>query len=181
MLNKLSETLRKYANGWLILAALAVEVIFFTQIAPRMQALIPAGPLDLKFFYTPDQAYTLVESYGEAGRAAYRVFDLTADIIHPIAYTLFFGLLLSVLFQRGFSSGSIVQKFNAVPAVSWLFDMFENIGVVTMLSIYPSTPAALAWVTAVCTSIKWIFFLITIALTLIGVVKAAVNRFKIQA
>jgi len=182
MLANLSNTFHKLSSKtWLILLALAVEIFFFSTLAPRMQALIPTGPLDLKFFYTPDEAYSLVELYGEAGRAAYRIFDLTADIIHPFAYTLFFGLLLSVVFQRAFSSNSLFQKFNVAPAISWFFDMLENAGVVTMLSIFPSKPAIIAWLTAISTSIKWTFFIVTIGLLLFGLVKAALNGFKKQA
>ena len=182
MLDNLSSTFRKLSSKtWLILLALALEIFFFSALAPRMQALIPTGPLDLKFFYTPDEAYALVESYGEAGRAAYRIFDLTADIVHPIAYTLFFGLLLSVVFQRAFSSDNMFQKFNIAPAISWLFDMLENIGVVTMLSIFPSKLSIVAWLTTVSTSIKWTFFLLTIGLLLFGLVRAAMNGFKKQA
>lgn len=182
MLANLSSTFHKLsAKTRLILLALAVEIFFFSTLAPKMQALIPTGPLDLKFFYTPDEAYALVESYGEAGRAAYRIFDLTADIVHPIAYTLFFGLLLSVAFQRAFSSNSVFQKFNIAPAISWVFDMLENIGVVTMLSIFPSTPSIVAWLTAISTSIKWTFFLITIGFLLFGLLRTAMNGFKKQA
>lgn len=182
MLANLSGTFHRLSSKtWLILLALAVEIFFFSTLAPRMQALIPAGPLDLKFFYTPEEAYSLVESYGEAGRAAYRIFDLTADVVHPIAYTLFFGLLLSVLLQRAFPSNSAFQKFNVAPAISWIFDMLENIGVVTMLSIFPSGPALVAWLTAISTSIKWAFFVVTIGLLVLSFIRAAMNGFRKQA
>lgn len=182
MLARLSSAFHRLSSRtWLILLAFAVEVFFFSTLAPRMQALIPTGPLDLKFFYTPGQAYSLVESYGEAGRAAYRLFDLTADIVHPIAYTLFFGLLLSVLFQRAFPANSPFQKYNVAPAISWFFDMIENIGVVTMLSIFPSRPALVAWIAALATSLKWTFFLVTIGLLLFSLARAAMNGFKKQA
>src|SRR5215510_5447115 len=119
MLANLSQTFHKLSSKtWLILAALAVELFFFSTLAPRMQAQIPAGPLDLKFLYTPDQAFALVDSYGEEARLAYRTFELTADIVHPIAYVLFYGLLMSVLLQRAFPSTSVVQKLNVAPAIS---------------------------------------------------------------
>jgi hypothetical protein len=81
MLNKISETLKKYANGWLILVFLAGEMFFNAVILPNQQAKIEAA-------------------YGEAGRASYRTFELTGDIIYPIVYTLFFALLVTWLFQR---------------------------------------------------------------------------------
>jgi hypothetical protein len=50
-----------------------------------------------------------------------------------------------------------------------------------MISIYPSTPAALAWLSAGFTLIKWLFAGATIILMLAGLVKAALNGFKKQA
>ncbi len=185
MLDKLSAALRKYVNGWLVLALLAVELFFNAVILPNQQAQIEAGsggvgPIDLQFFYTPEKVYSMVASYGDAGRADYRLFELTGDIIYPIVYTLFFSLTITWLFQRGFPSNSAMQKYNVVPFGGWLFDLFENLGIVAMLSVYPTTPAMLAWVTAIFTVIKWLFAIASGALMMISLVKAALNGFKKQ-
>ena len=74
-----------------------------------------------------------------------------------------------------------MQALNVVPLGGWLFDLLKNLGIVTMLSVFPSTPAALAWVTATATLIKWLFAAATIVLILVGLVKAAMNGFKKQA
>jgi hypothetical protein len=182
MLANLSSTFHKLSSKtWLILLAFAVEIFFFTQLAPAMQAQMAAGPLDLKPFYTPDQAFSLIESYGEETRAAYRVFEMTADIIHPIAYVLFYGLLMSVLLQRAFASSSALQKFNVAPAISWCFDMIENICIITMLTVFPSQPTIIAWIAGISTSLKWAFFAATMIMILISLVKAALNGFKKQS
>ncbi|MCC6299981.1 MAG: hypothetical protein IT314_11835 [Anaerolineales bacterium] len=178
MLDELSATLRKYGNGWLALVFLAGVLFFNAVILPRQEAKIrdgsgDVGPIDLQLFYTPDKVYSMVESYGEAGRADYRLFELTGDILYPIVYTLFFSLAITWLFQRGFASNSAMQKYNVVPFGGWLFDLLENLGIVTMLSIFPSTPAALAWLTALFTFIKWLFAIASGLLLLLGLVKAA--------
>jgi hypothetical protein len=185
MLKKISETLQKYANGWLVLIFLAGEVFFNAVILPAQQAKMEAGsggtgPIDLQLFYTPEKVYSMVESYGEAGRASYRAFELTGDIIYPIVYTLFFSLFITWLFQRGFPPNSKMQALNVVPLGGWLFDLLENLGIITMLSVFPSTPDALAWITAIATLIKWLFAAATIILILVGLVKAAMNGFKKQ-
>ena len=185
MLKKISETLRKYANGWLVLIFFAGEVFFNTVILPAQQAKMEAGsdgtgPIDLLLFYTPEKVYSMVESYGEAGRSSYRAFELTGDIIYPIVYTLFFSLLITWLFRRGFRPSSKMQALNVVPLGGWLFDLLENLGIVTMLSVFPSTPDVLAWITAIATLIKWLFAAATIVLILVGLVKAAMNGFKKQ-
>jgi hypothetical protein len=78
MLTNLSNTLKKYANGWLVLLFLAGVLSFNAVIFPNQQAKMEAsggtGPIDLLFFYTPDKVYSMIESYGEAGRASYRKF-----------------------------------------------------------------------------------------------------------
>lgn len=183
MLSRISETFRKYANGWIILVLLAGEVIFNALILPQQGAKINAisggvGPIDLQFFYTPEKVYSMVAAYGEPGRAAYRIFELTGDIIYPIVYTLLFSTLITWLFQRGFPAGSKMQGLNVVPIGAWTFDLLENLGIVGMLSIYPSTPSLLAWVTAIFTMIKWSFAGASIILLLIGIVAATIKWIK---
>lgn len=138
-------------------------------------------PLDLMFFYTPSQAFEMMDTYGEAGRSVYLRIELTADIIYPIIYTLFFGLLLSWLFQRAFRPDSQMQKWNVMPIGAWFFDMLENAGIVSMLMMYPSKPAIVAWLTMLFGSLKWGFFVMTIGLVLMGLMRAALNRFRKQA
>lgn len=186
MLEKLSATLRKYANGWLVLFFFTGVAFFNAAVFPNQQATVQAasggtGPIDVLLFYTPEKVYSMVASYGDVGRADYRLFELTGDIIYPIVYTLFFSLAITWLFQRGFPSNSVMQKYNVTPCGGWLFDLFENLGIVAMLSVYPSTPALLAWVTALFTVLKWLFVTASGVLMLIGLVKAALNGFRKQS
>ena len=85
MLTNLSNTLRKYANGWLVLVFLAGEVFFNAVLLPAQSAKIAAGsgglgPIDLQLFYTPDKVYGMIDAYGEEVRASYRLFEMTGDI-----------------------------------------------------------------------------------------------------
>jgi hypothetical protein len=185
MLNNISEILRKYANGWLVLLFLAGELFFNVVVFPGQRAKFEMlsggrGSIDSLFFYTPEKVYSMIASYSDAGRSFYRTFELTGDLIYPIVYTLFFALFITWLFQRGFAADSPMQKLNVVPLGGWLFDLLENLSIVTMLSIYPSTPFALAWITAIFTLVKWLFAGTNIVLILIGFVMALKNRFKKQ-
>lgn len=185
MLTKLSDTLKKYAKGWLILVFFTLEFLFIAIIMPGEQAKLEAasggtGPIDLQFFYTPEKAYSMVASYGDAGRAMYRTSELTVDIIYPIVYTLFFSLLITWLLQRSFATNSKLQRLNIVPFGAWLFDMLENISIVAMLSLYPSTPTIVAGVATIFTMIKWGFAGASFVLILIGLVMALKNGFKKQ-
>jgi len=186
MLTNLSNMLRKYVNGWLVLVFLAGEIFFNAVVMPGQQARIEAGsggtgPIDLQLFYTPEKVYGMIASYSTEVRASYRIFELTGDIIYPIVYTLFFSLAITWLFQRGFTSDSPMHKYNVVPFGGWLFDLLENLGIVAMLSVYPSTPALLAWASTIFTLVKWLFAGASAVFLLIGLVKALMNGFKKQA
>lgn len=185
MLDPISAMLKKYANGWLILLLLAGEIFFNAVYLPGVQARLEQdsggnGPIDLQFFYTPEKVYGMVDSYGEEGRLVYRTHELTIDVIYPIVYTLLFALLITWLFQRGFAPQSPMQRLNVVPLGAFVFDMLENICIVTMLSVHPSQPAIIAWLGTIFTMVKWLFALSTIVLIVVGLVMALKNRFRKQ-
>ena len=186
MLNTISQKFHAWATGWRVVLLLIADGIMMGYIMPLAGGILAFAannhvtPLDLMFFYTPPQAFEMIDKYGEAGRALYFKIELTADIIYPIIYTLFFGLSISWLFQRAFKSDSPMQKWNATPVGAWFFDLLENIGIVSMLAMYPSKPAVLTWLTMIFGLIKWAFAFGSIALVLIGLIKAAMNRFRKQ-
>jgi hypothetical protein len=185
MLDRISTKLHKHANGWLVLVFLLANLIFNAVLLPAGQAELRAlsggvGPIDLEYFYTPGEVYSMVASYGETGRATYRTFELTGDILYQLVYTGFFCLLISWLLQHGFAPHSPVQKLNVLPLALWLSDLFENLGIVSMLSVYPATPAPLAWMAAAFTLLKWLFIGTTLVVLLLGLVMALKNRFRKQ-
>jgi hypothetical protein len=67
-----------------------------------------------------------------------------------------------------------------MPVGAWLFDMLENVGIVSMLLMYPSRAEILAWLTMLFGSLKWAFFAVTLRLVLVGFVRAVMNRFRKQ-
>jgi hypothetical protein len=186
MLNMISQKFHAWTTGWRVILLMIAEGLMMFYIMPVAAAIMALAannsvmPLDLMFFYTPAQAFEMMDKYGEAGRSIYLRIELTADIIYPIIYTLFFGLLLSWLFQRAFKPESPMQKWNVMPVGAWLFDMLENAGIVSMLMMYPSQPAIMAWLTMLFGSLKWAFFVLTMGLVLVGLVRAAMNGFRKQ-
>ena len=181
MLSKLSRLFHSWARGWLIVALFAAFVIFEVVTLPLLQAA-PGGSivsLDAQFFYTPERAFSTVASYGDAAPFWIRIY-LTWDVVNPILYTLAFGLAISWLFQRGFRPGSGLQKLNLLPVGAGLFDLLENISIVTLLAVYPAQHAAVAWLSTVCTMGKVSLLGASAVLVLVGLVKAGMNRFKKQ-
>jgi len=186
MLNRISAKFHAWAKGWrgfILFLADALMMGYIMPVAAAIMALAANNsvmPLDLMFFYTPQQAFDMIEKYGPEGRVIYAKIELSADIIYPIVYTLFFALLISWLFQRGFRPGSPIQTWNVMPMGAWLFDLLENIGTVSMVAAYPSQPAILAWITMFIGLIKWGFAFISLGLILVGAVMAARNGFRKQ-
>jgi len=186
MLNKLSEKFHAWAKGWRVMILFLAEALMMGYVMPVAAGIMALAannsvlPLDLMFFYTPERAFEMIEKYGEAGRTIYWKIELSADIIYPIIYTLFYALLISWLFQRGFKPDSKMQKWNVMPMGAWFFDLLENVGIVSMISMHPSQPAILAWITMLVGLLKWAFAFVSIGLVLIGLVRAAMNGFRKQ-
>ena len=158
-MSRLSRLFHSWAGGWLILALFAAFLVFAAVTLPLLRAA-PGGSvvsLDSQFFYTPEEAFSTVASYGDAGRFWIRIY-LTWDIVNPILYTLAFSLLISWLLQRGFKPGSKLQKLNALPVGAGLFDLLENICIVTLLMVHPAQPKIVAWLSTVSTMSKVSFF-----------------------
>jgi hypothetical protein len=171
-MDKISSLLIKYAKGWLILLFFALDALFMGLLLPNAQAQIQSGggpgPLDLEIFYTSNAAYEKIAAYGEAGRAFYRTTELTTDILYPIVYTLFFSLLITYLFQRAFDPQSPFQRAHLLPFGAWFFDLLENIGIVTMLTAFPTRLDWLASLTGVITLIKWLFAFGSMLMLIVG-------------
>lgn len=193
MLSKLSKLLHSWARGWRILALVAGFVAFEAITLPRLQAA-PGGnivSLDAQLFYTPEQAFATVASYGDAARFWIPVY-LTWDVVNPILYTLIFSLLISWLLRRGFNDNvaqdailrhtpasskakSRLQKLNLLLVGAGLCDLLENICIVTLLAVYPTQPAVVAWLSTICTVSKMSFLGVSALLILVGVVAAAMK------
>lgn len=183
MLNRISSKFHAWAKGWLVFVLMLLDGFFMGFIMPLIGGLMKDGtgmqqPLDLQFFTPPEKMFAIVESYGEYTRIFYRGVELTVDILYPIIYTLAFGLLLSWLFQRGFKPNSKMQKLNVMPLGMWLFDLLENLGIVTLLSTFPAQMTAVAWLTTIFTMIKWTFAGASMLLIVVGLVMAAKNGFR---
>jgi hypothetical protein len=186
MLSKISQKFYAWTTGWRVIILLIADALMVGYIMPLAAGILAFAannsvlPLDWMFFYTPAKAFEMLDKYGQAGRSVYLKIELTAGIIYPIIYTLFFGLLMSWLFHRAYSSDSNMRRWNVVPLGAWFFDLLENIIIVALLAIYPSKPVALAWLAMLIGLVKWGFALLSLGLVLVGLVRAAMNRFRKQ-
>lgn len=168
------------------LAVLTLLYILFPAIVlPPIEAQLKGfsggfGPIDLKFTYTPAEVFQMVEAYGEAGRAYYRSIEMTVDILYPLAYTLFFGALITAILRRAFPNNQMVQRLALLTPLCFLLDMAENVGIITMLNQYPTLSELIAQITSLFTTAKWVAFGAIILTVLVGLLVWAMRRFSGQ-
>jgi hypothetical protein len=185
MLKNLSDRFYQWTKGWLVIVLFILDGFFSGFLLPLIQGMMQddkggVQPLDLMMFAAPGKIFAMIERYGEYGRLFYRNVELTVDIIYPVVYLFFFGMLITWLFQRGFTSASPIRKYNITPLGAWFFDLLENISIVSLLSLYPAQHAGLAWILILLTTVKWLFAGASILLILVGLVMAIRNGFKLQ-
>lgn len=169
--------LQQWATGRNVIIFALLDVIFMMGVMPYMQSLMtkaagqPVAPIDLSIpTWTPEQGYTLLESYGEAGRALYRIIDLTADVVYPIIYGFAFALLLTFLVRKIAPSNKWLPYLAFLPLLAVVFDYAENATIIAMLSAYPEKLVGVAKLGGVFTLFKWLLAFAAIGGSVLGLI-----------
>jgi len=183
MLTKFSSCLQSWATGRNVLVVLAAIVLFVAITSPLLNVLFPAGEeltsLDGFAVHTPSEIYSVLDSWGDAGRTYQLWFHLTWDLVFPVLGFLLVGLTVSWLLQRSFPPTSRLQRLNLV-ALGSGFDLLENAFLVAMVLLFPERSALLSWGKTVSTVCKYCYGLPLVVILGIGIVKSARNRFRLQ-
>ena len=149
-----------------LLVAFVLYLIFVIGIFPAFAGHnAEAPPIDLAFHYSAKQVYQWIDLYGEAGRQSYIIGELSIDLVYPLVYTALFVGLLGFLTQ--FEQAGRFAGLAYLPFVIWFFDLLENMGIVLMLYNYPQQLESVAIIAAWCTSLKWSFAFLVVALCLV--------------
>lgn len=136
--------------------------------------------LDSAILYSTDEDYEALESYGPEGRAFMLWTYCAWDVIVPLLYTSFICLTISWLFSRGLESESKVRLLNLAPIIGGMLDYLENLSTVTLILNYPSRLDIVASLGSLSTLGKYTSGLVLLSLILMGVVKAAQNKFRVK-
>jgi len=173
LLAKISDSFFNLGRGWVIVFLLTLVLVINLIIIPRGVAALKTPTkstkaLDLFFFYTPEQAFQMLDSYGKNGREAYRTFALSIDVFYPLIYTLAFCLVISWLFKRQNILNGKWLRLNLIPLGAGLFDLLENVSIVGLITVYPTRPYLLSWLAAAFTMLKWSFVIFSSLLVLLG-------------
>ena len=137
-----------------------------------------AGLLDLKFFYTAQDAYAFLTQYGEEGRELYKHF-LSADFVFAFCYGLGFSMLFTRLLRALHGSESGWMKFNLLPLGVALADYSENIFILLMLNQYPENLQIIGMLAGISTLIKQLLTYCSLIFLLIGTARLLARQFKL--
>jgi hypothetical protein len=150
--------------------------LFFGVLVPKAKAPIfrnvaanlPHKVLDEYFpSWTPHIADRFFASIGPDGRAAYRRFYWIMDFWFPGAMA---SLATASLMLIAFPPTSGWAWLCLIAALSWLFDLAENITHFHMAGSYPSLPALALTFGPCFTLAKWTFAIAPLPLALVGLV-----------
>jgi len=133
----------------------------------------PVEIIDLQVGKPASVIGELLESYGPAGRERYIRVQITADVVYPVVYTLFFGLLLSLVLRRFLPN---LTRLNLLVLLPLAFDFLENICIILLNAAYPNPSPVLMQFCWVMTHLKFAMLLPIVGLILGGSIRGLVMR-----
>lgn len=126
--------------------------------------------LDLKFAYTPDEAYAAIAELDSEEVSHYRLGILAFDMPYLVFYWLFFSGILLKLWRN--------KWFVLIPTSIAIFDFFENVTVLQILKIFPVQNERLAVVASVSSTGKWIMVGVLGLSIIVGLIFLILKRAK---
>lgn len=169
------------SNGKVVLAyiipAIVVYFIMLLYTIPQVSAYAPGIALfDLSpSGYSFEYAIKLLDALGSKGRELYLYRQLPLDFIYPGLFAISCSLLLSWLFLKTQKKNSKIFYLCSIPIAAGLFDYFENILIINILTSYPNVSEfAISFasvITITKSTITMIFFLILIIGVLLNLKK----------
>jgi hypothetical protein len=158
---KLSTWLHRFSSAITIsLAIMLYGVFLFFVMVPESETVATFagdwGSPDGHWFYTPDELYREMSTWGDAGRAHYVDFRLGLDPVWALAYTAFLVTITSVALRYAYAPDNRHRQLNVVALIPMLADLTENALGIILVTAYPDRLDALAWITASVSAFKWL-------------------------
>ena len=180
MLRRLSEWMYVVVNGWVVLAGLALFIVFMVllttgQFEDSGDFPEDVGVPDLSLYYSADTLYEWAEAYGEAGR---RDYIYSFDLVWPLVYGFFLATAITWLFRKVFPADSVWRLANLVPLAGVLFDYLENFSVSLVMYRFPQETPIITSLAGIFTALKWPLVAASILLLLIGLFTAILKRLR---
>lgn len=164
IMNSLFHFLSNWRNLLLLFGLIIIANLLLGIYMPKAQAL------DLKFAYTPDEAFAAISELNEEERSRYKLGLLAFDMPYLVIYCLFFSGILLKLWKK--------KWILLIPSSIMFFDFFENVLVLQLLKNFPDQNEMLALFASVFTSGKWVMVGVLFVSIVSGLIFLLLNRTK---
>ena len=176
----LADGLDRWSSGWTLALAVAIYAFYLASIMPAQSLESQAyagdwGGPDRHFFYTPDEFYAQVATWGAAGREQYIDFRLGLDIGFALSYAAFLITVTAVAARRAWPNDPRRRRLLLVPLVPMACDLLENALGIALVASFPERFTLVTWLTASVTTSKWLSLVVAHAVML-GVLVVAGRR-----
>ncbi len=173
LITGISEWAYRNASPKNVLACFALLMVFSLVVLPNYTRQIspPGAPgiLDTRFGYTPDEAYSTLEAFGEQGRKAYLHMLLIADSLYPFIYGMLLILGASFFLNKGLHKENIFRLLNVIAIDAVIFDFLENFSILYLLYQFPARADGIARLASISGIIKWIMVGLSLCVILAGI------------
>lgn len=156
----------------LFLVLLPFNLFLFPARSERLRALsCQSNPvLDVRFGYSPEEAYGIVDALGPEGRRLYAVTQVSLDLAYPALYSLLLSGLMALALTHGFPGRRRLAWLAFLPFAMALADLGENLSLTAMMLTYPPALTWLAQLANLFTLLKWGLGIASFGLILAGLV-----------
>jgi hypothetical protein len=186
LLQRLSDRLNRLSSGWTIALAVAIYAFYLTSVMPAQSIESQAyagswGGPDRHFFYTPNELYAQIATWGAAGRQQYINFRLGLDVGFALTYAAFLITITSVAVRRAWPGDARRRRLNLVALVPMTCDLLENALGIGLVAAFPARLNAVAWLTTGVTALKWISLAVAHVVMAYALVAACRSAFRRDA
>ena len=157
--DRIRSGLQRLATRRVVIAAVLVALLCVAGFEWRDARLGGLELLDVRQWYTPEQAAALfgaLDRLDPCARAVYAWTEVSIDMVFPVAYGLLFALLLLRLFKDA-------RRLFLLPIAGATIDIFENLSIALLASTYDGAPSSWTRVAAAFTLLKSGLILATLA------------------
>jgi hypothetical protein len=180
-LDAVAAWLDRAARLWTALPATLAYAWFLARVMPAQSARSRSyagdwGGPDRHYFYTPDELYAQVATWGAAGREQYMDFRLGPDIGFALAYGAFLVTWTGLALRRAWPGSRGARRWLLLPLLPVAFDLLENALGIALVQGFPARHEELAWLAAAITLLKWSSLALAHVLLLVAMVQAVRAR-----
>ena len=164
----------------LFLFILAVAVYVFMLKVTIPEVMVFSGGMKIldmmPLGYDSNYVNLLFETLGKQGRHVYLFHQIPADMIYPFLFGVSNCLILAWFLDKLDKFRGPAFALCLIPLLAGIFDYCENIGIISLLNVYPHIPDFLSKITAIFSVLKSLFTTLYFVVLLITLVIFGLSR-----